>query len=174
VVQEEASSRTPRAEPAGSSVLHRVVVDLPQHSGLPGPLSYSHPQRLQPGTLVQVPLGRREVLGIVWDLDTAGMEGRVASGEVPASEGIRSISAVLPYVPPLSRAWRQLLTFAADYYQRSLGEVALSVLPTELPKPRLIRWPGAANGCADRRPGRCSPGAATPRSLPCRWPTRPT
>ena len=115
-------------------MLHRVVVDLPQHSGLPGPLSYSHPQRLQPGTLVQVPLGRREVLGIVWDLDTAGMEGRVASGEVPASEGIRSISAVLPDVPPLSRAWRQLLTFAADYYQRSLGEVALSVLPTELRK----------------------------------------
>ncbi|MFM8696533.1 MAG: hypothetical protein ACKOEN_07590, partial [Betaproteobacteria bacterium] len=44
-----------------------VVVDLPHHSGLGGALSYRHATPLEPGTLVQVPLGRREVLGIVWE-----------------------------------------------------------------------------------------------------------
>jgi len=37
-------------------------------------------------------------------------------------------------LPPLGPAWMQLVEFCASYYQRSIGEVALSVLPPELRK----------------------------------------
>ena len=33
---------------------------------------------------------------------------------------------------PLARPWCELVAFAAGYYQRSVGELALSVLPPEL------------------------------------------
>ena len=50
------------------------------------------------------------------------------------AEGLKPVSAVLAGLPPLSAPWRALVQFAADYYQRSLGELALSVLPPELRK----------------------------------------
>ena len=108
-------------------VVISVVVDLPHHSGLRHPLSYQHPQALAPGTLVQVPLGRREVPGIVWDapLVAEPLEGTVET---------RAITVAWTALPPLSAAWRQLVAFAADYYQRGLGELALSALPPELRK----------------------------------------
>jgi hypothetical protein len=37
-------------------------------------------------------------------------------------------------LPPLAPAWRRLVDFAASYYQRSVGELALAVLPPELRK----------------------------------------
>ena len=43
-----------------------VVVATPAHSGLAGPLTYRSEQPLAAGNLVRVPLGAREVLGIVW------------------------------------------------------------------------------------------------------------
>jgi primosomal protein N' (replication factor Y) len=49
-----------------------VLVATPAHSSIRGPLSYRSELPLAPGTLVRVPLGRREVLGLVWDaVDTA-------------------------------------------------------------------------------------------------------
>ena len=50
----------------------RVAVPTPQHAGLAGCLDYAHPEPLAPGSLVRVPLGRRQVLGIVWDDDGQG------------------------------------------------------------------------------------------------------
>jgi len=44
-----------------------VVVTTPAHSGLGASLSYRATSAHPPGTLVRVPLGSREVLGIVWD-----------------------------------------------------------------------------------------------------------
>ncbi len=44
-----------------------VLVDAPAHSGLSGALDYTSDHALKPGMLVRVPLGRREVLGLVWD-----------------------------------------------------------------------------------------------------------
>ncbi len=44
-----------------------VVVATPAHSGIRGPLSSRSESALPPGTLVRVPLGKREVLGVVWD-----------------------------------------------------------------------------------------------------------
>jgi len=102
----------------------RVAVEAPQHSGLQTALDYSCERWLSPGTLVRVPLGRREVAGVVWPGDPS---------EEP-SLALKPIAQVLQAVPPLSARWCELVEFAAAYYQRGLGEVALSVLPPELRK----------------------------------------
>ena len=102
----------------------RVAVDAPQHTGLAAPLDYTSERMLPPGTLVRVPLGRREVSGVVWHGASNGAE----------SIELRPVAAALESLPPLGRAWRELVDFAASYYQRSTGEIALSVLPPELRK----------------------------------------
>ena len=45
---------------------------------------------------------------------------------------LKPIAAVLDALPPLGAAWRDLVAFAARYYQRSLGEIALAALPPQL------------------------------------------
>ncbi len=105
-----------------AAVRLRVAVPTPQHSGLGAPLDYAHTEALPPGSLVRVPLGRRQVLGIVWDADASAPEH---------ASVLKPITEALPF-PPLDAAWRQLLAFAAAYYQRGLGEMALSSLPTAL------------------------------------------
>ena len=45
---------------------------------------------------------------------------------------LRAVAGALEGITPLSATWRQLVGFAADYYQRSLGEVALAALPPQL------------------------------------------
>jgi primosomal protein N' (replication factor Y) (superfamily II helicase) len=102
----------------------QVVVATPAHSAIAGPLTYRHASPLAPGTLVRVPLGRREVLGVVW-------ESLADSGEMPESQ-IRHIASVLDGLQPLPTTWRRLVAFTAIYYQRSLGEVALAALPPQL------------------------------------------
>lgn len=102
-----------------------VVLQTPAHSAVAGPLTYQSELPLAAGTLVRVPFGTREVLGVAWDTLAAADLDR-------AESGIRAVSAVLDGVAPLPVAWRQLVQFAAGYYQRSLGEVALAVLPPQL------------------------------------------
>ncbi|MES2483862.1 MAG: primosomal protein N' [Pseudomonadota bacterium] len=108
---------------------HRVpiVVAAPAHSGLVGPLSYRSELALAPGTLVRVPFGKREVMGVVWDAEP-GLEERAPSDRYEE----RPVAGVLDALAPLSGAWRQLVGFAARYYQRGLGEVALAALPPQL------------------------------------------
>jgi primosomal protein N' (replication factor Y) len=102
----------------------QVAVDTPQHAGLDTTLDYLSEQPLALGTLVRAPLGKREVLGIVWP---------GASGDVPDAE-LKPLVTVLDALPPLDAAWQSLVSFASGYYQRGLGELALSVLPPELHK----------------------------------------
>ena len=102
-----------------------VLVQTPAHSMIGGALSYESDAIYPPGTLVRVPLGQRDMLGIVWD----------ASPQAPPLDSrvrLRSITAALQDIPPLSPAWRQLVEFTAQYYQRSAGEVALAALPSQL------------------------------------------
>ncbi len=102
----------------------RVAIDAPAHSGLQTALDYLSEQWLSPGTLVRAPLGKREVAGVVWPGDPSN----------EPSLALKPIAEVLKSVPPLSARWCELVEFAASYYQRGLGEVALSVLPPELRK----------------------------------------
>jgi primosomal protein N' (replication factor Y) len=120
-----------------------------------GALDYLGPEGLAPGTLVRVPLGRRVVTGVVWQ---AG--GGVASGldALPISE-LKSVIEVLEGLPPLPPAWRQLVQFASGYYQRSLGEMALMVLPPELRQLDALQW-GRRLKRLDKALGKQAPPAA--------------
>ncbi len=110
----------------------RVAVEAPQHSGLTGPLDYTSECPLAPGSLVRVPLGRRDVPGLVWP-ETGPV--KASANESPASAPVlRAVQQAMRSLPPLSARWCELVGFAAAYYQRSVGEVALSVLPPELRK----------------------------------------
>ena len=102
-----------------------VVVHTPAHSQVSGPLTYGSAQPLAPGTLVRVPLGKRETLGVVWDSDPH-------APPPPATLEVKPVASVLDALAPLPAAWRDLVAFSARYYQRSLGEVALAALPPQL------------------------------------------
>jgi primosomal protein N' (replication factor Y) (superfamily II helicase) len=102
-----------------------VVVATPAHSGLGLALTYRSECLLSPGSLVRVPLGQRELLGIVW--------GKANAPETSALlSKTKDIISVLEGVAPLDAAWRALVEFAARYYQRAIGEVALAALPPQL------------------------------------------
>jgi primosomal protein N' (replication factor Y) len=131
-----------------------VVVPTPAHSAIAGPLSYRSEFALAPGSLVRVPLGRREVLGVVWDEEPAGMH---------ASAKEKSIAGALDAIPPLSANWRRLVGFCATYYQRSIGEVATAGLPPQLrdlDAVQLNRRLKRTSALAQDAPGRALP--ATP------------
>lgn len=105
---------------------HRVavVVDTPRHSGMGATLDYLSEHPLAPGTLVRVPLGRRTVLGIIWP----------ATPDESHGAELKAVTEVLADAPPVTPAWCELVAFASGYYQRSIGELALAVLPPELHK----------------------------------------
>jgi primosomal protein N' (replication factor Y) (superfamily II helicase) len=114
-----------------------VLVQTPAHSQIAGPLTYLSEQPLEPGTLVRVPFGKRETLGVVWACANADTPANAtAPGKNPAapldSAKLRPIAGVLDGLLPLHKTWQQLVAFAASYYQRSAGEVALAALPPQL------------------------------------------
>ena len=142
-----------------------VVVPTPAHSALGSVLSYQSEFPLAPGTLVRVPLGRRDTVGIVWDGD--------ASAPAPESGGpvLRPIGAAFTDLPVLDADWRGLIRFTASYYQRSLGEVALAALPPQLREldpaslqRRLKRRLPGARGRDAQAPS--APGAGEPPQAP--------
>jgi len=102
-----------------------VLVQTPAHSQIGGALTYQSEASLPPGSLVRVPLGRRETLGVVWD-------GAPQRDPALDASRLRPVSAALDGLPPLAPNWRQLVAFAARYYQRAPGEVALAALPPQL------------------------------------------
>ena len=111
-----------------------VLVQTPAHARLGSVLTYQSATPLAPGTLVRVPLGKRETLGVVWDNGTAAATGEIHPVVDPTidPDKVRSIAGILEGIAPLGATWQQLITFAASYYQRSVGEVALAALPPQL------------------------------------------
>ncbi len=101
-----------------------VAISAPTHARLGSVLSYASECELLPGTLVRVPLGTREVLGVVW------MPPSLAPPLRPQS--LKAITGSLPGIEPLSHHWCELVDFAARYYQREVGEVAMAALPPQL------------------------------------------
>ena len=109
---------------AGQSVYRlRVAVDAPQHSGIGAPLDYLCEHSLSVGSLIRVPFGRRMVTGVVWP--------GAPEGDLPEAS-LKRVDEVWGALPPLPGSWLRLVEFTASYYQRGIGEVALSVLPPEL------------------------------------------
>src|SRR5215475_5526897 len=112
----------------------------------------------QPGMLVSVPFGKRTVVGLVCEV--------AAHSEVP-EDRLRSVDNLCTGCPPLSAQWLELAAFAADYYQRGLGEVALPALPQALrdasrwtrllaPEERYRLLPAGRDALPDALPARAS------------------
>ena len=68
------------------------------------------------GSFVRVPLGSREVTGVVWGPGLGGAEGGVAHGR------LKEINTVLP-VPPLPESLRKLVDWVAEYTLAKRGAV---------------------------------------------------
>ncbi len=98
------------------------------------------------GQFALVPFGRREVVGLI-------IAVKESSDYQP--EKIRDVIAVRTALAPLSPEWIALCRFAADYYQRPLGEVALPCVPKKLrdPQPtaleRALKKPAALRSDSD-------------------------
>ncbi|HMS27263.1 MAG TPA: primosomal protein N' [Burkholderiaceae bacterium] len=106
-----------------------VLVQTPLHSKLAEVLTYQSSKPVPAGSLVRVMLGARELLGVVWE----ELPGKPADALTRDGKRIdfKPITADLG-LSPLLPAWRKLIDFAASYYQRSPGEVALAALPPQL------------------------------------------
>lgn len=72
------------------------------------------------GMLVVVPFGRREEVGLVVDVKE--------ESEIEEDK-LKDVISVISEIPPLRTDWIELCRFAAGYYQRPLGEVALPSIP---------------------------------------------
>lgn len=138
---------------AAATVYLAVALDVP----LPGLFDYAHDRPVAPGVRVRVMFGRRAMVGMVW---------AVRSAPGVAADRVRPIEAMLDDLPPMPDDWLRLVEFAAHYYHRPLGEVALPVLPPPLRKPAAYTGARSAGGpvCrADRRPGLSRGGRGKPK-----------
>jgi primosomal protein N' (replication factor Y) len=75
------------------------------------------------GQLALVNFGRREAVGVIVAVKQ--------ETDVPLDK-LKDALAVRSQLPPLSTKWLALARFAADYYHRPLGEVAMPGLPKNL------------------------------------------
>jgi len=113
----------------------RVAVLLPLP--LTGPYDYLAPPDLavEPGSVVRVPLGQRELAGVVWDRAPEATGPEVKA--VPLKR-LRPIIEVYP-VPPLTPVARRFLAWVADYTLAAPGAVLRMALSSpsalELPRP---------------------------------------
>ncbi len=133
-----------------------VAVSAPAHSQVGGLLTYATELALEVGQLVRVPFGKREVLGLVW-----AVHDRLP--ENVSTHQVKNTSAALDGVVPLSPHWRQLVQFAAQYYQRSLGEVAMAALPPQLRDLTPAQWARRLKKTSDT-------ATRVTSSLPSAWP----
>ncbi len=130
------STSMPNASPEGCFWL-RVALDLP----LPGLFDYRSSQAVSPGIRVIVPFGRRKLVGVV-----------VETPDMPVFDPgqIRDIDQILDDLPPLPADWLRMAAFAAQYYQRPLGEVMLPTLPAGLRKVTAYQGARSAGGPVQR------------------------
>jgi primosomal protein N' (replication factor Y) len=77
----------------------------------------------QVGQLVLVPFGRQKIMGIIVSL---------SEHTNVASDKLKNVIEVRHELSGLSEEWLALCRFAADYYQRPLGEVAIPALPRNM------------------------------------------
>ena len=116
------------------SPVRSLVVDVLVPVALDHAYSYKVPAHLdlQPGDIVQVPLGPRETIGVVWDADPDAVQGR--------GDNLKAVSAKID-APPMPANLRKLVDWVARYTLSPRGMVARMALrnPEESApeKPRL-------------------------------------
>lgn len=82
---------------------------------------------IRPGCRVQVPLGKRQVVGIALS--------EPSLPDAPDQFTCRPVSACLDETPLLPKSILDLCTWAAGYYHHPIGEVFAAALPASLRKP---------------------------------------
>ena len=95
------------------SPLRRVFDYLPQNSD----------KHLDPGTRVQIPFGRRKIVGFII--------GEANHSELKLSR-LKHINAVLDEEPLFPQEIFNLLLWCSNYYQHPIGEVLSAAIPGKL------------------------------------------
>ncbi|MCI2808921.1 primosomal protein N' [Eoetvoesiella caeni] len=146
------NSDPPSSEPQASSddcFWLRVAIDVP----LAGLFDYRCAHAVAPGCRVIVPFGRRKLMGIVVETpDTPSFEAKQ----------VREVDEVLDDLPPFPSDWMRMAAFAAQYYQRPLGEVMLPTLPAGLRKVTAYQGKRSAGGPVRRLDKRASKSSPKP------------
>jgi len=105
-------------------VILQVAVDTPLRRVFdyrpPADLAQSDVEAARPGVRVEVPFGRRRLIGI--------LVGVAAGSALPESK-LRRAAAILDREPVFDAVTFELLRWAADYYHHPLGEVFAAALP---------------------------------------------
>lgn len=131
----------------------RVALDTPLNSVFDYGWTIDEGGVPQVGQLVLVNFANREVTGLIVEIaqETA----------VPADK-LKNAIAVRHQLSPLSARWLALAGFAADYYQRPLGEVALPGVPKNLRTRSTVALDRALKKLAKLPP----PGDPAPTGMP--------
>ena len=128
-----------------------IALDAPLNSGF----DYRWPCAIGAaplaGQLALVSFGRREVVGLIT---------KVGERTDVAADKLKDAIAVRSQLAPLSATWLALAAFAADYYQRPLGEVALPGLPKNLRVASTVALERAIKKLATLRASGVDAGAA--------------
>ena len=112
--------RTPTTPAQSSGPVVSVLLPL----ALDEPFSYRAPdqQPLPAGTVVAVPLGSRETIGVVWDSTESNKETGQKAANPPATGSLKTILHRVD-APPLSTALRHFIDWVARYTLAPKGMV---------------------------------------------------
>ncbi|MFC5510648.1 primosomal protein N' [Massilia jejuensis] len=131
----------------------RIALDTPLNSVFDYGWPHDQGSLPQVGQLALVSFGRREVVGLIV---------AIAQETEVAPDKLKNAIAVRDALSALSPQWLALAAFAADYYQRPLGEVALPGLPKNVRMPTTVALDRALKKMAKLAP----PGDPAPVGMP--------
>ncbi len=129
---------------ASLEVWIRVALDVP----IEGLFDYRCAPGVAVGDRVIVSFGRRNMIGLVVELPSE-------PGCDPSL--VKIVETVLKDVPPMTASWLKFTKFAADYYQRPLGEVVMPALPVALRSLSAYQGKRSAGGPVERLDQRRAP-----------------
>jgi primosomal protein N' (replication factor Y) len=86
-----------------------VAVQTPAHSAVGGLLTYRCVQTVQAGHLVRVPLGRKQLLGVVWSVNKQPPQALKADAVRDVLEVLDAVAPPFDQLAPAGGIWRPLL-----------------------------------------------------------------
>ncbi len=115
-----ADAGRPTNLPLSPAPISSGIVSVLLPYAIAGPYSYRTPAEMQlaPGDIVELPLGTREVIGVVWD-DPPDLDR--------TSNRLREVNAKFD-TPPLSKETRNFVDWVADYTLATRGMILRMVL----------------------------------------------